>query len=413
MIPKHYSGLRSRDYGTYLAAGVLDRRYRSLEVEEVWSGLLPRRRLYGTPTGRHAWWYFLRAAGLEEGDEILIPAFNFYIMVRLALQRGLVPVFVDIDPETLTLDVEDLTRKISKRSRGVLVTHMFGHPANLGAISAVCRDAGLLLFEDCAHAVGTRVGDEQVGQTGDGALFSFGIQKLVNSFGGGLLALTEELGAGFSAPPHRVSRLQSASDSFGRFAISLLTAPALYRWTLSPGERLSTRLLDRGIPGLKQKLDPSRDDPEYRFVEHQRAPFKPYMLRMHQLQLARLEENIARRRTIVARIKETLRGTDGVGLLDEDKYGRANASYLGVYVPDPKHTARRLLRRGIGSGPQEFLDCAGLVQFSPWAARCENADHASTHLLRLPSYPSLTDRQVDCIGHEVKRALDAGSSADR
>ena len=156
---------------------------------------------------------------------------------------------------------------------------------------------------------------------------------------------------------------------------------------------------------LKQLLDPSKDDPQYRFVANRRAPFKPWMLKMHALQLARLAQNVARRRVIVAQCKTALRGFADVALLDEDRYGLSNGAYFGIYVPEPKRTARDLLRSGVGSGAQEFLDCASLVQFSEYAADCGHARYAASHLLRLPSYASLAESYADTLTRGLTRSL--------
>ena len=98
------------------------------------------------------------------------------------------PIFVDVDPKTLCMDKNDLASKITSKSRLVVATHMYGHPANMTAIQAICREEKILLFEDCAHGVGSTHDGRSVGSFGDAALFSFGINKLVSALGGGCLS---------------------------------------------------------------------------------------------------------------------------------------------------------------------------------------------------------------------------------
>ena len=76
---------------------------------------------------------------------ILIAAYNYYVVVRLLIQKGMRCVFVDIDPTTLTIDPDDLARKITPASKLVVVTHMFGIPADLETIKRICDDHGLLI----------------------------------------------------------------------------------------------------------------------------------------------------------------------------------------------------------------------------------------------------------------------------
>ncbi len=401
MIPKHSSCLEPADFLTWVRTpngGDVDV---VAETREVWESALDRRRVYPTPTGRHAFWYFLEAMDLTEGDEILVPAYNFYVMVRLAVQRGLRPVFVDIDPATLSIDVDDLAAKITPRSAAVLVTHMFGIPADLPRIVELCTNHDLLLFEDCAHAVGTTVDGVQVGQAGDGALFSFGVEKLVNSFGGGLLALADEHADRFDLPDHDPGAVASFADTTSRAAVSALNRPRLYGLALYPARRAGDRLL----PRLKAVVNPAKDNPEYRFDPDTRAPAKAYMPAMHRRQLERLADNITRRRGHIADMKARLRDVVGVDLLHEDRHGRANGAYFGVYVDDHEAVTTELARHGVEANPHEFYDCSALEQFAEFASHNPAASRASHHLLRLPSYPSLSSSATEHIAAVILRYL--------
>jgi dTDP-4-amino-4,6-dideoxygalactose transaminase len=394
-LPRHSSELTWRDYLALLAS-------RNTTLEEVWQGRLGQARLFPAPTGRHALWAFLEQAPLKPGDEVLLAAYNFHPVVQILVQRGLIPVFVDIEPQTLTLDPDDLPARVSRRSRMVLVTHMFGHPADLTRIGAFCREHGLLLFEDCAHAPGTLHQGAQVGSFGDGALFSFGVYKILNSLGGGMLALS---GAdadrfavpGFAARPGLGSRL----ETLARLVFSVGSTPGMYGLTLHPFLRFCENLL----PKLARTLDPSDNDPEYRFDPAGRAPFRPFMAEMLRRQLARLESNVARRRAAAEGIRSCL-GQKAESLwLQPDRHGLANASYLGVRLPDAVEGARRCRERGVGCREREYLDCSRLPQFAAWAANCPESTRAEKEILRLPSYPSLSPSDQERVADAVLRAL--------
>ncbi|MEM8925780.1 MAG: aminotransferase class I/II-fold pyridoxal phosphate-dependent enzyme [Actinomycetota bacterium] len=393
MIPKHTSCLEAGDFVTWLRTRNDPDADLAADLQDVWSPVLDRRRLYPTPTGRHAFWYFLDSMDLDEGDEVLVPAYNFYVMVRLILQRGLVPVFVDIEPETLTIDVDDLARKITPRSALVLVTHMFGNPADLAGVVELCQQHDLLLFEDCAHAVGTTSDGVQVGQAGDGALFSFGVEKLVNSFGGGLLALATEHAEHFALPEHAQTTLASVADTTSRAAVSALNRPSLYGLALYPARAAGDRLL----PRLKGVVNPAKDNPDYRFDPSGRAPHKRFMPAMHRRQIVRLDRNIDDRRANVAAMKADLADLGGIGLLDEDRHGRSNGAYFGIYVDDHEGLTGALARSGVEANPHEFYDCSRLKQFADYASDNPAAARACDHLLRLPSYPRLSAATADLI----------------
>ena len=80
-------------------------------------------------SGTSALHIIVKSLGLEPGSEVLTPSFTFAASVNVLLYEGLVPVFVDIEPETYTMDTEDLARKIGPRSKAVMVVDVFGHPA--------------------------------------------------------------------------------------------------------------------------------------------------------------------------------------------------------------------------------------------------------------------------------------------
>lgn len=409
-IPKNSTCLRAGDYLPYLRAALSTGAAPAGAAEEVFRTLLPDRRLLATPTGRHALWTFLQTAPLREGDEVLVAAYNFYVVVRLLVQRGLVPVFVDVEPGTLCMSADDLRARLGPRSRMALVTHIYGHPADLRRVAAVCRERGLLLFEDCAHAVGTLHEGRQVGQEGDGALFSFGVEKLINSFGGGLLAARPELLRDFRPPDVSVSRRLSVTDNFTRFVYTAAMSPGVYRRLVRPASRALGWASPAARRSVREFFEPSKDDPAYRFRIESRPPYKPFMAEMQARQLRRLQENISRRRALVERMRRGLARVEEVRLLDMDKHGRANASYFAAVVPDPYGLVEHLRRRGVGAHPQEFLDCSALEQFREFRADCPVARRASSSVVRLPSYPTLSDGDAD---HVVESVASFYTSAAR
>jgi hypothetical protein len=182
-----------------------------------------------------------------------------------------------------------------------------------------------------------------------------------------------------------------------------MTTPRIYGWTLHPLVRFALKEVERGRPKLRNLIEPSKNDAAYYFNVNSRAPFKPFQIKMHQSQLGRLPHNIDRRRDIVRQIKERLRHVRGIRLLREDKHGRANCSYFGIDVPDPGALAKHLEHDGVASNPREYFDCSRLDQFAAYHTNCPNSRRASTHILRLPSYPALKDSEVNRITSSIER----------
>jgi perosamine synthetase len=122
----------------------------------------------GTSTLQAA--YF--AVGVGPGDEVLHPCYTWICSIAPAVHLGARPVFCEIDPETLVIDPADMERRITPRTRCISVVHLFGNPADMGAIMDVARRHHLPVVEDCSHAHGATYGGRKVGTIGDVGCFS-------------------------------------------------------------------------------------------------------------------------------------------------------------------------------------------------------------------------------------------------
>ncbi|HEA31213.1 MAG TPA: hypothetical protein ENH91_14685 [Leeuwenhoekiella sp.] len=92
---------------------------------------------------------------LSPGDEVIVPAHTWISTSEMVVRIGATPIFADVDANTCCLDVNDVAQKISNRTKAVIVVHLYGSPANLDALSAVCDQNTIELIEDCAQAHGT------------------------------------------------------------------------------------------------------------------------------------------------------------------------------------------------------------------------------------------------------------------
>ena len=140
----------------------------------------------GVANGTDALALALRAVGVERGDEVICPSYTFYATAEAIAAIGAVPVFADIGTD-YNLDPAAAEAAITPRTRAVVAVHLFGHPADLPALRALCDRHGLALVEDAAQAFGATGG---VAQVGDVATFSFFPTKNLATFGDGGLITT-------------------------------------------------------------------------------------------------------------------------------------------------------------------------------------------------------------------------------
>jgi len=145
----------------------------------------------GCASGTDALHLALRAAGIGEGDEVITTAFTFIATAEAIKYVGATPVFVDIDPGTFNITPENILKAITPKTKAVMPVHLFGQPADLPAIKAICDKHGLKLIEDCAQSFGATVSNQQTGSFGDAAGFSFFPSKNLGCFGDGGLVTTD------------------------------------------------------------------------------------------------------------------------------------------------------------------------------------------------------------------------------
>lgn len=126
----------------------------------------------------------LAAFGIGPMDEVIVPAYTFIASAAAVLAIGAVPVIAEID-ETLTIDPDDLKRKISPRTKAVIAVHMVGHPCNMALIKKIAREKNLLVLEDAAQAVGASYRGKVLGTIGDAGCYSLQWHKIISSGEGG------------------------------------------------------------------------------------------------------------------------------------------------------------------------------------------------------------------------------------
>jgi len=129
----------------------------------------------------------LHALGIGPGDEVLVPSFTFVATANAVEHCGARPVFVDIDLDTFNIDVRQLERALTTRTRAIIPVHLFGLSADMSAIGEFAGRHNLFVIEDAACGIGTRYGKRHVGTFGQAGCFSFHPRKLITTGEGGMI----------------------------------------------------------------------------------------------------------------------------------------------------------------------------------------------------------------------------------
>jgi len=132
------------------------------------------------------------AAGIGPGDEVITTALTFCATVNAIIHAGATPVLADVDPVTLNIDPGQVEARITERTKAILPVHFAGRPCEMNALVAIAKRRGLLLIEDCAHAIETTYRGKHAGTFGTFGCFSFYVTKNMTTGEGGMVLTSDE-----------------------------------------------------------------------------------------------------------------------------------------------------------------------------------------------------------------------------
>jgi perosamine synthetase len=339
-------------------------------------------------SGRTALYLLLRglvqAAGDQERREVIMPAYTCPALVKVALDLGLRPRWVDISPHTLAYEETQLEAQLGEQALAVIWVHPFGIPQPMGRIQALAASAGATLIEDAAQAMGAQQDGKPVGSQGDFGLFSLGPGKPLSAGGGGGVGTCDERGARLL---ERVwQELPAPSTAATAWALSRLALLALVfhprGWWLVARTGLQ-RLGDREVSWGYA----------LRGLSDAQAAFGLVLLE-------RLELINRRRRQNAGRLIARLQGLDCVHIPPPPPGAGPIYLRLPVLVADEdcrERLLRRLAAAGLGAGRMYGRPLPDLFPgISPGSY--PGAAAVARRLLTLPTHPYLTEADVERIG---------------
>ncbi len=182
---------------------------------------------------RQAEYAVLKAYGISKNDEVLVQAFTCAAVVEPIIALGAKPVFVDIDRQTLSMNATDAEKKINQKTKTIILQHTFGIPGDIEGIGKLAKANNLLLIEDCAHIIQGDYKNKKLGTFFDAAIFSFGRDKAISSvYGGAVITNHKNLG-------EKIKKIQnlalypSYSWAYQQLLHPILTSIVLYFFFLN------------------------------------------------------------------------------------------------------------------------------------------------------------------------------------
>ncbi|HJU33771.1 MAG TPA: DegT/DnrJ/EryC1/StrS family aminotransferase [Nitrososphaera sp.] len=158
------------------------------DFESLMKNYLKIKHLVSVNSGTAALYAALLAAGIKQGDEVLIPSFTFVATANAVVAAGGRPVFVDVNKDDYTMDASDLKAKITKKSKVVIPVHLYGHPCNIDEIGELAEKHSLNIIEDACQSLGSSYKKKQTGTFGALGCFSMYASKVLTAGEGGAVA---------------------------------------------------------------------------------------------------------------------------------------------------------------------------------------------------------------------------------
>ncbi len=134
----------------------------------------------------------LKSLNISEGDEIIIPAFSFIASLNPILHLNATPVFVDVDDKTLTIDIYEIQKKITHKTKAIIVVQLFGSVNNFEELERLSKETSIPIIEDAAQSLGASYNHRKAGSLGKISCFSFDPSKIIHAFGTGGAILTND-----------------------------------------------------------------------------------------------------------------------------------------------------------------------------------------------------------------------------
>jgi perosamine synthetase len=355
----------------------------------------------GTPqaavvnSGRRGMTLIFKHLGVGPGDEVIVPACTLKDLIPLIQNLGATPVPADIDPATLNVTVEQVARRITPRTKAILVLHAFGLPCPVNRIVELADRHNLPVIEDCAHSLGATLDGRQTGSFGYAGFYSFETCKPVNTWGGGMV----------------VSRDPALSDAIHNQTSGDVVDYAPLHKKIS-ATRTEHLLLGTGLgfPMLFCLASPSLKGAfERLYRRFQGAP--PASVRylaaqavVGRTKLTLLADRIRRRKQTAETYRRLLRPEIRMPTVAPE----CEPSWYFLMAALPCSAAavrRRILWSGIDAAVEDEIadDCAALLKYDD----CPAIRDLFPRLIALPMYDDMSEAEVTRVAHAVNKAVGA------
>ena len=157
------------------------------QFEETFACFVGAGHAVSTQSGTAALHMALQELGIGPGDEVIVPALTFAATVNPVLYVGARPVIVDVDPKTWNIDLKDVERSVTKKTKAIVPVHLYGNPCDMASLMKTAKEKNISIIEDATESLGAKYNNQYTGTLGEFGCFSFNGNKIITTGGGGMV----------------------------------------------------------------------------------------------------------------------------------------------------------------------------------------------------------------------------------
>lgn len=347
--------------------------------------------VFSFAAARMALFAILKAAGIGQGDEVILQGYTCVVVPKAIMFTGAMPVYVDIKESDYNIDFDDMVSKITDKTRAIVVQYTYGNPCkDIFKVKDVCRSKNILLIEDCAHILGSSFEGHMLGTIGDAAIISTDHTKYISTSVGGA-AIINDSRLAENLKQHYQQYQDLKGSTAAKIAVQLLMINILFNKNIFKigvkiaGYYMSLRL---GLTFFMSDYDCDK------MPEHYPFPAKlPNVLAYVGLrQMRELEANIEHRKKITKIYQEAL-----LGLISESEICEAPLRFPLAVEERQKYmdALSKILRA------EAWFDCLlqgakedSLHRFFYRKGMCPKAEKVSKLILNLPTHTKVSEKDA-------------------
>lgn len=376
------------------------------EWETEFARYIGARHAVMVPSARFGFYLLLKALGVGEGDEVIVPGLTYFAIPAMVPLLGAKPVFADVDLRTHVLDPDAFRAAITPRTKAVVPTHLFGTPCDMDAIRQIADEHDIQVIEDCAQSTGARFRGTRVGHLGQHAYYTFGLTKNITTLKGAMITTDDDgvansVRAEIEAGGH-ARRRDLAKEAATGLAMWAATHPALYWATVHPAVVLGNALGEDPIHDRFGEAERRYDTlPGY---YHEKSRSRAVQAAVGLRQLSRIDELNGARIRNGRHLDQALAHVPG--LTTPTYPAGSEPIYMSFVVHHPRRDdlMAELRKRGVDTTIGYMSAYHDHPLFQDYKGNCENAQQAFEQLLHLPVHPNLTERDRDHLVESVRAA---------